>query len=209
MSTVRLIELPPSPNCIAVRLAAGYKKIPLTRVSVLGAPDRSTVIEATGQPFTPAIQHGAVRLYDSGAILRYFDANFDGPRLYVEGYDEMRELERLETYAKNDVGAGIGPIFGLMLGRHSDADAPAKSSKALHDATAEIEERLADKPFLCGDAPLGPDFVMACRAWYGMVPEDKAPADSVEAFFRERLFLGEGRDRVRAWVKRCMAFDVA
>ena len=209
MSTVRLIELPPSPNCIAVRLAAGYKNIPLDRVSILGVPDRSTVIEATGQPFTPAIQHGDVKLYDSGAILRYLDANFDGPRLYAEDYDEMRELERLEAYAKNNVGAGIGPLFGLMLGRHNDTNAPAEASKALQDATAEIEQRLADKPFLCGDAPLAPDFVMACRAWYGMVPEDKAPAESVEAFFREHLFLGEGRDRVRAWVERCMAFDRA
>ena len=65
--------------CLA-HVALGLKGIPY-RFQAIDPQERAEVVRLSKQPLTPVLQHGDVVLSDSAAILRYLDANFDGPRL--------------------------------------------------------------------------------------------------------------------------------
>ncbi|MEZ5977931.1 MAG: glutathione S-transferase family protein [Planctomycetota bacterium] len=207
MSTLELFDLAPSPNNVKVRLALGFKNIPYERVPV--APnDRAKVVEVTGQPLTPAIRHGAVRLFDSAAILRYLEANFpDTPRLFSTDYAEMQQIERWELRGRTEIAPCIGRVFGQFFAPSVDAKECEAASAALHAATRSIEERLADSKYLVRDSVSAADVSIAPFVWYGMLAGGSFEPKSIQAFFAEHLHLGEGRERTRTWARSLMAFD--
>jgi glutathione S-transferase len=207
MPTLRLYDLEPSPNNIKVRLALGYKGIPFERVAVQGN-DRGAVLAATGQPLTPAMEHGHAKLFDSHAILRYLDATFlgTGPRLYSEARETMRAIEGWEHHVQV-LQPAIGIVFGEFFAARADPERCRDASDRLHAATERIERTLADADWLVGNAPTAADFVCAPFAYYGCLSEAEAARDRVRQFFRQHLELGPGRERTRAWVGRCLAFD--
>jgi len=206
-STLRLHHLAFSPNSVKVRMALGLKGIAHELVPV-DPMDRTGVLALTGQPLTPALEHGDVRLFGSGAILRYLDANFrdTGPRLFSEDRDEFRAIEEWERKT-SVLGASVGAVFGQFLSGVADAQASAAASEGIHAGTREIEERLADSPWLVGDSPTAADLTCAAVVYLSAVPEAAAQTNPIHAFFREHLRLGEGRERTRDWVARCVAYD--
>jgi glutathione S-transferase len=204
-SMLRLFDLAPSPNNMKVRLGARYKGVAYERVTV-GPTERDAVLKATGQPLTPAIVHGDVKLFDSSAILRYIDANFPGPRLFPDTREGLRDVERWELHARTQLGASIRIAFGLMLERREAPDEAREASRLMHAATAVIEERLADHDWLVGDSLSAAECACAPCVWYAMVPEEAAVPHTVAGFMRQHLELGEDRERTRAWVLRAMAY---
>ncbi|QDU66379.1 glutathione S-transferase family protein [Engelhardtia mirabilis] len=204
---LRLHQIAFSPNSIKIRLALGLKGLEHELVAV-DPMDRSGVLALTGQPLTPTIEHGDVRLFGSGAILRYIDANFpeQGPRLFSPDRDGMRAIEEWERRSGEMVSA-VGALLGLFLAGTSDAETSAAASKATHERTADLEARLAESPWLVGDAVTAADLTCAPVLYYAAVPEAAAAGSPLHAYFREHLRLGEGRENTRAWIDRCMAFD--
>lgn len=205
--TLRLHQLRPSPNTVKVRLALAYKGLAYEGVDI-DPLDRASVVAVSGQPRAPVLEHGDVVVFDSGAILRYLDANFRdaGPRLFTEDYDGMGAIEEWERY-RFELGPPIGALFGQFRAGTADAAGAAAACAQLHAATARLEARLAEGPWLVGASPTAADFTVAPFARLGMLTAEAADGSPPLEFFREHLTLGEDRARTRDWVTRTLAFE--
>ncbi len=202
---VKLYDLAASPNNMKVRIALAFKGIPYEKILV-PSRDRSEVIRISGQPLTPVLAHGGVVIFDSGAILRYLDANVRrDPPLFSSDYDTMHEIEEWEHLSRTLLGEPVDLIFEEYFAEEKDSSAGERASRMLRDATARFEERLSGREWLVGDAMTAADVSTAPFIHYGMVPP--AAADPIARFFAGHLKLGGGRDRTRAWVTRVMSYD--
>ena len=204
-------ELPPSPNNLKVRLALGYKGLSYERkiLDLADFPgDRSAVVQASSQPLTPTLEYRGVSIFDSGAIMRFLDANFrDTPRLFSENYQEMQEIERWEWFARSNLGEPIGMIFGAAQEPDKHPGVGPKASALMNERTADIEAQLSKTPFLVGARMTAADVTAVPLVMYAMLPEAAAAMGPIKKFFYENLTLGEGRERTRAWVGKVLAFD--
>lgn len=208
---LKLHHLPPSPNNVRVRLALGYKGLEYESLPYLpdGFPgDRSRIVAASTQPRLPVLEHGAVRLFDSYAILRYLDANFpDTPRLYSEDYGEMADIEGWERFARTQLGEVVGMMFSQAMAPQLDEAVLARANALLIERTADVEARLGEGPFLLGERLTAADLASVPLAALGAIPESAAGKSPVVDFFRANLSLGEERERTREWIGRVLAYD--
>lgn len=209
MSTLRLHTLAPSPNNVKVRIALGMKGLDYEDVPQ-DPQDRAPLIELTGQPLTPVLEHGESRLFDSGAILRYLDANFGGPRLFPSGYDEMKEVEKWEAFSRYDVVDSIGTMYGMAFGRlEATPERMAAVREALGALLDKVEARLEAKPFLCGDEASAADVTLASLMVYQVGLEHPAITQMpFLAFVAENFAIdAAAHPRTHAWVRKLAAFD--
>jgi len=180
-------------NNFKVRIALGFKEIPYTFESI-DPGDRQGILELSGQPFTPVMVHGDVVMYDSGAIIRYLEANFpDTPRLFSRDYGKMREIEKWEWFCRTELHQPLLIAVGQRIsGVHDEAEL-ARGAEILAAATAKLEARLADNEWLAGDPMTAADVTggAVIHRYLGM---DAYP-------------FPEDRDATRAWAERVMAFD--
>jgi glutathione S-transferase len=201
---VTIYDLAASPHNMKVRIAAAVKDIPHSVIEVK-SEDRAPIIALTGQPRTPVIQHGDVKLFGSGAILRYFDANFKGPQLYTSDYAGMREIENWERFSENELGPCVSKVFGQIFAEKKDPKECELASDMLHKCSQKLEEHLGSgKTWLYGDRISAADIFCAPFVWYGMVPKEHAHAGTPAAFFHQHLKLGPGRERTREWCSKVM-----
>ncbi|MDF1800417.1 MAG: glutathione S-transferase family protein, partial [Planctomycetota bacterium] len=145
--TLTCYLLPPSPNNVKVQLALAYKGIAYDTVLV-NPSDRAAVIEATGQPLTPAIVHDGTKLFDSSAIMRYIDVNFPGPRLFSEDYQAMKEIEGWERYMRLELGPFVGRTFTQLFAETKDAAETDAINAGMNAVTAKLEEHLDGREWL-------------------------------------------------------------
>ena len=206
-ATVKLYDLAPSPNNMKVRVALNYKGIPFEKIPVK-SNDRAEVIRVSGQPLTPVLLHGDVVVFDSGAILRYLDANFrDTPRLFSEDYRTMVEIETWERLGRGDLSRPVGTIFAQYFTEQRDASQIERASRHLHEVSSTLEDRLAMAEWLVGNRMTAADITIAPMIYYGMLPVEVAGRSPLHRFFGDHLHLGGGRDRTRAWTLKVMAHD--
>lgn len=211
MADVTMWNLGLSPNSMKVRIALNYKGIPFDKVEVdFMDEERAGVVEVSGQPLTPVIKHGDAVVYDSRAILRYLDCNFrDTPALFDTDRPTMMALEQEENYARAEIAAPGGMVFGQVLAEDgADLSVCEQASRMIHEATASYEERLQSHDFLMGDHLTVVDVTAAPFVSYAMFPADAGGEDNpIQQFFIDNFSLGEGRDKTREWVGRVMAYD--
>lgn len=201
---VKIYDLAASPHNMKVRIAAEVKGIPHQVIEVDGQ-DRAPILALTGQPRTPVIQHGDIKLFGSGAILRYFDANFKGPQLYTADYAGMRQIEDWERFSESELAPHVGRALGQFFAPQKNLAECEQASAGLRAATQKIEDHLAGgKSFLYGDRLSAADIFCAPFVWYGMVPEEKAKAGTPAAFMHQHLKIGPGRERTREWCTKVM-----
>ena len=210
---IKLYELPPSPNNIKVRIALNYKKIPFESVPIAfkGYPpsseDRREVVKASGQPLTPALVHGDRAIFDSGAILRYLDANFpDTPRLFSNEYATMKEIEKWEWFARNDCSGPVSIIFGQAMSKNKDNKEIARAAGFFQEMTGKIEHQLERSPFLVGDRLTAADVTAVPLVNLATLSPEPGAPDSIQTFFANNFPIGDGRDHTRTWVKKVMEF---
>jgi len=203
--------LPPSPNNTKVMVALAYMGIDHEAILVDGAaPDgRDALIEATGQGLTPAINHNGIKLFDSCAILRYLDANFDGPALFTTDRDTHKAIEMWENYHRFGIGPFLGRAFGLFFSGQEDAAEVAAINAGLHEATKKIEDALAEdggKDWLVSDHMTAADITIASFVGFACYTDEQAAMTPLWKWMQERFDLGEGRERTRAHTQRVLAF---
>jgi len=206
---ITLHQLPGSPNSIKVRIALNHKGIAWTSAPfpIEGPPpgDRSALVELSGQPFTPVLQHGETIVFDSGSILRYLEANFRGtPPLFSPDYQTQRAIERWETFLRTDIEPPVGAIFGQVFAPSPDLGQCEAATRLIQENTADLEKVLSKSPYLMGDSLTAADVVLVPFVNLAMI-EPSPDEGPIYAFFREHFHLGEGRDATRDWVKRVMA----
>lgn len=203
---LKLYDLHPSPNNMKARVALAYKGLKVELVPV-SSQDRSQVVEVSGQPLTPVLKHGDVVIFDSGAILRYLDANFrNTPRLFSADYATMTQIETWEKFGRGELMEPTGIVFRQLMASSADRGELDRASRLLHERTARIEDRLKEGDWLVGDSMTAADVTCAPAVYYGL--ELPNPGNSpLISFFNDGLRLGEGRERTKAWVRRVMRYD--
>jgi glutathione S-transferase len=202
MSKLTLYQVPPSPNCVKIRLALGLKQLDYTTVDV-GFEDRAQVIEVSGQPLTPVLTDGERVIYDS----RYLDANWkEGPRLFDADRARQQEIQTWEQFARNELGEVMGMIVGQLFAGTEDAEVLGKAHGLLGERLRRVEDALDGKEFLMGtEAPSAADLTCAAFSLYGFMDDTSNP---VCAIFAKHARLPDADfPRTAAWLARCLAFD--
>ena len=213
--TLKLYELPGSPNNKKARIALNYKEIPFEQVLIefqRGVPihqqDRHIVVEASRQPLTPTLKHGERVIFDSGAILRYLEANFPDRRpLFSNDYATMKKIEQWEWFGRTQLNQPVGIIFGLGMSGESDPAEIERANTLLHELTAKTEEQLGKTKWIVGDEMTAADVTAGPYLSYSMLPPEAAEVSPLHAFFYENLKLGQDRPKTRDWVSRIMTYD--
>jgi len=207
---LKLYELPPSPNNMKVRIALGYKKLDYERLPLQFDDypgDRSEIVKVSRQPLTPVLAHGDTVIFDSGAILRYLEANFpEAPTIFSGDIDTMRKIEEWEWMARTQLAKSISIIFMQAMSPDRDEDACRKASALMHELTGPIEGQLAQTPFLTGDHLTAADISAVPLIYYSMLPEGAA-SHPISRFMHENFELGADRDRTRSWVMKVLQND--
>ncbi|QDU82974.1 Glutathione S-transferase GstB [Planctomycetes bacterium Pla163] len=207
MTKLVLHTLPPSPFNTKVRLALSFKGLDYDTVEVHGFDGREAIVEATGQPLTPVIVDGDRKVFDSFAILRYLDANFDGPRLYSNTREGMREIERWEDLSRNGYGPALGLMLNMVISGEQNADTITLVNKLFDQLTVRVEQALEKNAFLTGDAITAADLAIAPFIHFASSDPESSPEKSLGRAVSTVLHLGARHARTRAWVERVMAYD--
>jgi glutathione S-transferase len=205
---IRIHELAPSPNCMKARIGMNLKSVPFKKIAA-NPTDRSAIVKAFGQPLTPAMEAGDMKLFDSHAILRWLDANAkQGPRLFSPDYEGMKAIEEWEVFARTGLRRGLRPMFGMAFGRMPVEDgAVAAANAALNQDTAGIEAALEAGPWLMGERISAADVMVAPLLYWASAPEHEVARALPFYGVMRRFDLGPNRERTRDWVARVMAWD--
>ena len=211
---IKFFDLRFSPNNIKVRIALNYKGIEFETIPVEfneyppAASERTAVVEATGQPLTPAILHGQTALFGAAAILRYLDANFrKTPHLFSADFATMKQIEEWESFAVTELPEPIGICFQQVMGKEIDSSELRRASGILNEVTGRVEKQLATTPWLAGNQMTAADVTAAPFVSLGMLPAEAAQGNSIGEFFQKNLHLGDGREKTRAWIEKVMVFN--
>ena len=149
-------------NNIKVRLALEHKGIPY-EFRTIEPTDRDELVRVSGQFLTPAMVDGDVVLFDSGAILRYLDANYpETPKLYGHSHSEQWEIEDWERFGRGPLAE---PMMSLVHARvRGEGVTPALEESAGTDfgeALRRLEEHLDGRQWLVGDEMTAADITCA------------------------------------------------
>jgi glutathione S-transferase len=210
MSELTLYELPPSPNNVKVRIGLGFKGLQFER-SILELDafpgDRSGIVAVSGQPRTPVLKHASAVIFDSGAILRYLEANFrDTPPLFSTDFDEFGEIERWEAFGRSRLSEPVSIMFQEAFAPQKSADNIRRANELMGELVGQIEDRLSRTGFLVGERLTAADVTAAPMVNLAMLSAD-ADLGPIGQFFAESLRLGKGCDRTREWVRAVLAHD--
>ena len=80
MATLQILGIPQSTYTRVACMAANEKGVAYELVPAPPHSDEITAVHPLGK--VPGMRHGDVELFESSAICRYIDENFDGPSLY-------------------------------------------------------------------------------------------------------------------------------
>ncbi len=194
MSAIEIFGFETSNN-MKVRIALKYKDLDYT-FTLIDPRERQQIVEWTGQPLTPVMKHGEVVLFDSGAILRYLDANFPAaPRLFSGDRKTLVAIEGWEVFSRFRV---LGPLIVVVNHRLEGGDDPqvfATSQADFRAALDELAPALRGRHWLVGDTMTGADVTTAPVVYrgigYGFC--DRSDVDPA----------------LLEWMDRVMAYDAA
>jgi glutathione S-transferase len=180
-------------NNMKVRIGLKYKDLTYSFHSI-DPGDRDQIVALTGQPLTPVLRHGETLLFDSGAILRYLDANFPAtPGLFAGSRKTLVAIEGWETFGRARLLAPLIQVVNHRLEGGDDAGVFNAAQEAFVAAVAELAPALENRHWLVGDTMTGADVTTAPVVFRGS-----------GYGFCERSELAPA---VANWMDRVMAFD--
>jgi glutathione S-transferase len=201
---LKLYNLHPSPNSMKARVALAYKELPYERIDV-SPTEREEIVRVSGQPLTPVLVDGKTVIFDSGAILRYLEANYRKTRpIYSSDYDTMKAIEKWELFGQTDLGPGVGPIFGQIFAGTAQADVIKQANEKFNAACKKLESELATRRYLVGDTLTAADIVLGSIASCGRI---KGASEPITQFFEKHLHLDPSLKKVAEWIDRVRAYD--
>jgi glutathione S-transferase len=142
-----------SPYARKVRIALYEKGVPFERVRALhGDCNRTDFVHVNPRAEVPALVDGDFRLYDSTIICEYLEDRYPDPPLYPRDPRQRATCRLIEDLADTQLDAALYAVTVIEFGR-------GESNPSMHDVAArditrltdDLESRLADGPFFCGE----------------------------------------------------------
>jgi glutathione S-transferase len=175
MATLRIHGLSPSPFTRTVRLACHEKGIDYEMVDAMP----NTIGPLNPFAKIPAITHGDVALYESIAILRYFERVFPGPKLWP---DDAVAAALCDQWASAVADSLANAALRYFAARAGFLPVPAEMAQKYLAKSAEFlpifDRQLGRHRFLAGEQLTAADlYLYPLYAYFPDVPELKAIAD--------------------------------
>lgn len=139
----------------------------------------------------PLMQDGDFVLWESNVIVRYLCARYAPGRLYPDALPLRFDIERWMDWQQTTLNMASRNAF-LQLIRtppeKRDAALIAQSNAAIEPLMALLDERLATRRFMMGDAFTMADIPIGCEVhrWFGL-PQQRAPRPHIERWYAEML----------------------
>ena len=138
----------------------------------------------------PTVQDGDLIMWESNTICRYLAATRNGERLYPRDPAARTHVERWMDWQLAVVGPPMGQLlFGLVRTKPEARDAAAiESARRRALAAWEIvDDELADRPYLAGDALSLAEIVLGTQIyrWFNF-PIERLPLARLHGWY-ERL----------------------
>jgi glutathione S-transferase len=206
LSPITLWQLAPSFNSRKVRFALGIKGAAYDCIEV-GDANQDEVIEVSGQPLTPVLRHGDVVMFDSGAIVRYIDANIPGPRLFSAKIDEMRVIEEWEGRSRSLVLDPYLQIVRLVRSGQADGEAIASARDKFFDGARQVEAALNSAGYLIADRPTAADIFCGSYLAYGFLTAAEAGSRPAMLWALNNLSLAEPLPQLALWFEQLRRLD--
>src|SRR5262249_704993 len=163
MADIKVHGVPPSTFTRTVRLACHEKGIDYELVPTI--PSEMAPLN----PFRkiPAITHGDLVLFESTAILRYFDRTFPGPKLWPE---DSLGIARCDQWISAICDSLVNAALRYMAARFGFLPVPAEMRQQYLDKTREVlpifDRQLGRTRYLAGDALTAADLFLAPVLFY-------------------------------------------
>lgn len=117
-----------------------------------GDCNRTDFVHVNPRAEVPALVDGEFSLYDSTVICEYLGERYPDPPLCPRDPKLRAECRLIEDLADTQLDAALYTVTVVEFGRH-------EVNQAMHDAAGrdisriydELEQRLAYRPYLCGD----------------------------------------------------------
>lgn len=167
----------------SVRLALEEKGVDydLVEVDILQGPMPPEQVERHPFAKVPAFEHDGFELYETTAILRYIDEEFDGPSLQPEAAKQRARMNQIisiidcYTYTCTVGQLVIQRIVMPMLGEQSDEAAIAEAMPEIEKCMNTIAGLSAGEKFLVSDRVSLADFHLAPIFDYFQSTSDSDP----------------------------------
>ena len=176
MADIKVHGVPPSTFTRTVLLACHEKGIDYELVPTM--PSEITPLN----PFRkiPAITHGDLVLFESTAILRYFDRTFPGPKLWPE---DSVGIARCDQWASAVCDSLVSSALRYMAARFGFLPVPAEMQQKYLDKAREVvpifDRKLGQTRYLAGDSLTAADlFLLPVLSYFPDIPELGAIGDA-------------------------------
>jgi glutathione S-transferase len=207
MARIILYQLAPSFNSRKVRYSLGVKGVSYETVEV-GDANIEEVIAVSGQPLTPVLKHNNVVMFDSGAIVRYIDANIPGPRLFSENADEMRMIESWEGRSRAEILNPYLQMSGEVKSGRLDAGVLDVAREKFFQGAANVESGLNEHGVLVSGQITAADIFCGCYLAYGFLTEQEAGSRPPMVWAKENIALADSMPKLSTWFERLRSFEL-
>jgi glutathione S-transferase len=196
---LRLYRFPYSTNVERVALALAHKGLEVESVSIDPA-DRAPLRAVSGQDLVPVLVDGETIVTDSTRILHHLEERFPDPPLFPADPARAAEVEIFLDWFNRAWKREPNLITDAIERGEGDSADVARWAGRMQRRLDLFEGLLADRDHLFGAFGAAD-----CIAWPFLRYAVAIDPDDDELFHRvlnERLDLGDGHPRLRAWIER-------
>lgn len=178
---MKLYSAPLSLFARKVEIALAEKGLPFERILVPFTqtegyrPKDPAVLAANPKGQVPVLEDGDLALFDSTVIFEYLEDAYPDPPLYPAAPRAKAECRLLELYADEVFFAPLRALLYRTGPRSTDPDRRARDREEALKAEAvierhygEIDRRLGERDFLCGDTFTVADITMFLMILYAL-----------------------------------------
>ena len=197
---IRLYRFPLSTNVERVALALAHKGIETESVPV-DVDDRSLVRAVSGQDLVPVIEDDGRVVVDSTRILEYLEERYPDPPLYPSDPARRAEMVVFIDWFNRVWKRPPNEIDAELAKQTPDRARIEQLGGEIRGALARFEELLDGRDYLWGEDFSAADiaafpFLKYATRW------DEADEERFHRILREWQELGDGYERLRAWIDR-------
>ena len=201
---IRLHGVPGSTNVERVKLALGYKGLPVEHVMVDRA-DRREVRKVSGQDLVPVLEDDGTVVIDSMEIVRYLDERYPKKPLYPRA-----QARRAEMFVFVDWFNRVWKRWPNQIATELDSESPnperiQQGAREMRTALALFDDMLTGRSFL-----MGPTFSAADVAAFPFLKFALWGAEGDVDTFHQVLGdfhqLGKEHAKLEAWLRRVDRF---